>query len=193
MRLGKSLPAGRAPGEARYYDPWNNTGPSVFAPDVGKKVPLPYGTFHLEAMDAHGGWLGSAVDLARFAAAFDDPARCPILAAKSVRMMFARPGGAAGYEADGRPRDVYYACGWQVRPDGDTGRANHWHGGKLPGTAAWLVRRSDGLNWAALFNTDAGPLGDYLGDAIDPYLHRAADKVKAWPVGDLFEKYLKAT
>ena len=32
-------------------------------------MPWPYGGFHLEAMDAHGGWIGSAVDLARWAAA----------------------------------------------------------------------------------------------------------------------------
>jgi N-acyl-D-amino-acid deacylase len=191
MRLGHSLPSWRAAGEVRYYDPWDRTGPSVFAPDVGRKVPLPYGTFHLEAMDAHGGWLASAVDLARFAAAFDDPARCRLLGEKSVRTMFARPGGAAGFEADGQPRAAYYACGWNVRPEGDVGKANHWHGGMLSGTASWLVRRADGLTWAALFNTDAGAVGDYLGGAIDPYLHRAADKVKAWPEVDLFEKYLK--
>ena len=35
------------------------------------QVPWPYGGFCLEAMDAHGGWLASAVDLARFAAALE--------------------------------------------------------------------------------------------------------------------------
>src|SRR5207249_3114589 len=37
------------------------------------RVPWPYGGFCLESMDAHGGWIASAVDLARCAAALHDP------------------------------------------------------------------------------------------------------------------------
>ena len=40
--------------------------------------------------------------------------------------------------------------GWQVRPVGRDGKANYWHDGSLPGTATLLVRRWDGLSWAAL-------------------------------------------
>ena len=69
MRLGRSLYADRAPDEARYYDPVTVT--SVF-PGVGA-VPVPYGGFNLEAMDAHGGWLASVVDLARFEQAWVVP------------------------------------------------------------------------------------------------------------------------
>src|SRR5260370_23744350 len=59
MRLGKTLPAGRAKGEVIYYDEKNRTGPSVFSKRRGQQVALPYGAWNLEAMDSHGGWLAS--------------------------------------------------------------------------------------------------------------------------------------
>ena len=62
MRLGRSLLADRAPGEVRYYD--LATVNSVFP--GGGAVPLPYGGFNIEAMDAHGGWVASVIDLLRF-------------------------------------------------------------------------------------------------------------------------------
>ena len=75
MRLGKTLTA--AKGEVKYVDAARPTGPSVFAGTLGRKVPSPYGAWYLEAMDSHGGWIASAVDLARFGGAFDQPDRFP--------------------------------------------------------------------------------------------------------------------
>jgi hypothetical protein len=80
---------------------------------------------------------------------------------------------------------VYYACGWNVRPNGNAGTANYWHNGSLPGTFTLLVRRFDGLSWVALFNqrSENAKLPD---SAIDAALHRAADSVAEWPENDLF-------
>src|SRR5690606_30194909 len=154
------------------------------------RVAWPYGGFHLEAMDAHGGWIASAVDLVRFAVAFDRPDRCPLFSAEHVSTMFERPPGLAGHEADGSPKDVWYSLGWSVR-DAGKGRRNTWHTGSLPGTATLLVRRHDGRNWAVLFNTRVsakeGP--NHLGREIDSLLHRAANEVKEWPKEDLFAKF----
>jgi N-acyl-D-amino-acid deacylase len=190
MQIGKTLPAGRAAGEVRYYDEHRRTGPAVIGEEIGKPVPLPYGAWHLEAMDAHGGWIASAIDLVRFASAFDKPAKCNILNEKSITTMFARPAGDAGYEPDGQPKPAHYGCGWSVVEHGNKGGANQWHLGGLDGTAAILVRRGDGLNWAALFNAGGTFDGTNLGGAIDSFVHIAADKVKQWPKGDLFEKLL---
>ncbi len=73
MRIGKSLASGRFANEVQYYD-------VEFAKDVNsvfdgepKKVQWPDGGFYLEAMDAHGGWIASAPDIARFAR-FANPA-----------------------------------------------------------------------------------------------------------------------
>jgi N-acyl-D-amino-acid deacylase len=169
MRLGRTLAAW--PGESAYHDRVRAT--AVMGPRRGQPVARPYGSWCLEAMDAHGGWVASAADLVRFGMAFDDPRKCKILKASSVRRMFAPPTPEEG------KKDVYYAMGWSVRPDQCDGRPNTFHGGLLDGTSALLVRRCDGLTWAVLFNASKGkttPAG-----AIDGLLHRAADAVKTWP------------
>src|SRR5207237_6276037 len=127
------------------------------------------------------------VDLARFAAAFDDPQHCKLLTAESIATMYARPPGLAGYDAAGKPRDMYYSLGWMNR-DVATGKANHWHTGSLPGTATILIRRHDGRNFVALFNARSSPEAKHFGVAIDPLLHQAADEVKEWPKEDLFKR-----
>lgn len=187
MRLGHTLSAGRAAGEVHYYDEKGRTGAAVVGSPIGRTVPEPYGAWSLEAMDAHGGWLASAPALVKFASAFDHPARCKVLSARAIGLMFARPPGPAGFEPDGKPKDAYYGCGWQVRPVGRD-RANTWHNGSLPGTASILVRRSDGVNWAVLFNTRDGPDGRLLAGKIDPLVHQAADAVRLWPVENLFRE-----
>jgi CubicO group peptidase (beta-lactamase class C family) len=172
MRLGKSLLKDRAEGEVRYYQPKATAERSVFGRDGEKGVPWPYGGFFIEAMDAHGGWIASAVDLARFASSLEK-----VLDAKSLETMLERPPGL-------KEAPAYYAGGWMVRPVGKEGRANTWHGGSLPGTNTLLVRRHDGLTWVALFNQRS------KGDAeLDPALHRAADAVAEWPKDDLFPRY----
>jgi N-acyl-D-amino-acid deacylase len=185
MRLGVTrLPALPGSGEARYYDP--NPGRSVFSADLDQPVASPYGAWCLESMDSHGGWIASAIDLARFATAFDSPEKCPILKPGSIETMFSRP---SVMTADPRGQDVYYGCGWNVRTLADGGGFNAWHTGSLPGTATILVRRHDGLNWAVLLNArQSGDVG-HLTQQIDPLVHAAADEVSQWPTRDLFERY----
>ena len=187
MRIGRTLPADRADGEVTYYTRTGLKGACVFAPNVGKRVPHPYGAWHLEAMDAHGGWIASAVDLVRFARQFDSPKTCKLLNAPSIAATFARPKGLAGYTKDRKPKAAYYAFGWMVRPVGKAGRANTWHAGSLPGTSSLLVRRHDGLDWAVLFNATRVARGPILAAAIDPLLHQAAAAVKAWPDTEVVE------
>ena len=112
-RIGRTLPDGRADGEVRYYDPSGRKSSGVMAAVLGKRVAGPYGAWHLEAMDAHGGWIASAIDLMRLAAALDDPKRSRILSAKSATAMFARPAEKPP------PSPAYYAMGWMVRPVGE--------------------------------------------------------------------------
>lgn len=182
MRIGSSL--SRAPGEVTYHVPEGRLVASVF-PDR-PPAPPPYGGWHQEAMDAHGGWIASAVDLLRFASALDEPpaAGAPRLLSSAARSrLFARPAYAAA--GDGA-EPVTYACGWNVRDVG-RGRRNEWHLGQLEGTSTLLVRRHDGFRWVALFHGlgDAEPAPAV---AIDPLIHRAVDAVSRWPVGEpLFE------
>ncbi len=188
-QLGRVLPENRAKGEVLYYDAKRATGICLYSPRAGQKVPFPDGAANFEAYEAHGGWIASAIDLVRFASALDDPKRCPILSAAAIAEMWKRPSGAAGFEG-AEPKPVYYGLGWNVRPVGNTGRANTWHSGLNSGTSTILVRRHDGLNWAVLFNSDRNPDGKVLSGIIDPLVHEAADVVKEWPVVDQFGKYL---
>jgi len=141
-----------------------------------------YGAFNLENMDSHGGWLASASDLVRFAAAFDDAAQCPILSAESIETMFSLPATIAreNYE----PGKKYYACGWDVRDYGN-GYRNTWHTGSLPGTYTFMARWSNGVNCVVLFNKR----GDGF-DAIDPLLWKAVKSISNWPEQDLLDEML---
>ena len=181
MQLGRSWKSNLAREEVRYYDSKQRERPAVNGPRLEAKVPIVYGGENFEAFEAHGGWIASAIDLVRFASAFDAPSSSKLLKAEIIAAMFARPEGTAGFAADGRPKAAYYGCGWSVRPVGNGGRANTWHTGSIAGTSTILVRRHDGLNWAVLFNTDSNPAGESLAGLIDPLVHGAADAVRRWP------------
>jgi len=153
-------------------------------------------------MDAHGGWLATAKDFARFAMALDHPDASPLLSAASIAEMYTRPrdrerpavdqeagnfANGAGDGAESAPRvedlpDYYYSLGWSNRVVG-SGRVNHWHTGSLPGTAAILIRRHDGKTLVALVNCRAAPPGQDVKKAIDRMLHRAADQFE-WADSD---------
>jgi len=142
-----------------------------------------YGAFNLENMDAHGGWMASAPEMARFAAAFDDPCNCPTLSAESIETMFSLPQTMTRekYELG----DRYCACGWAVRDYGNGGR-NTWHGGSLPGTYTFMARWSNGVNCVVLFNKRGPDFGK-----IDRLLSEAAQSISTWPDHDLFPQMLQ--
>ena len=187
MQIGHTQLDGRQKQEVRYYD--TSRGQSVFSENLGESVSHPYGAWHLEAMDSHGGWIVSAVDLARFACAFGDPQKSKIMKPESIEDMHARPPGKSGHDDDGQPKDVYYSLGWINRNVGD-GKINHWHTGSLPGTATMLIRRHDGKNFIALFNARVSPHASHLGRAVDGLLHEAANDVQHWPDINLFPKFI---
>ena len=148
----------------------------------------------VEIFESHGGWIGSAIDLVRFANENDESVaaarrgRRQIVRPDTLQKMFARPGGNVSRDADGKPKPAFYGCGWEVRPK-QRGR-NIWHTGSLSGTSSLVVRRHDGLCWAVLFNVRENAEGKGLAQIIDPLIHRAADAVDDWPTRlDLFRRY----
>jgi CubicO group peptidase (beta-lactamase class C family) len=175
MKVGKSLASDDAAGEVHYYAA--STARSVFPP-LGKTVPWTYGGFNLEAMDSHGGWIASAVDLVKFANAIDGRRGTPLLSKASIRELTSRP--AAPMVQD---TPAYYGLGWNIRPTGKD--ANWWHTGSLPGTSTLLVRTHHGYAWAAVFNLR--PEGkNQLPVDIDSGMWNAFGEVTAWPDRDLF-------
>ena len=182
MRVGGTLERDRAPKEVRYYhQPETEIASSVFPGSTGP-VPLPYGGFFLEAMDSHGGWIASAIDLVRFINAVDRRSTKPdILQASSVNTMVDRPTIPIWQGSS-----YYYAMGWLVRPTG--GDANWWHDGSLSGTRSLVVRGYNGLTWAALFNTRVQNDSSFYTE-LDTGLWNASFQVTQWPTHDLFNQY----
>jgi N-acyl-D-amino-acid deacylase len=152
--------------------------PSVF-PGEGT-APITYGGYYLEAMDSHGGWVSSTVDLLRFMAGVDGRTNRPdILSAGLVAEMTSNgpalcSGGAC-----------YYACGWLVRPT--QGDATWSHGGSLPGTTSILVRSYHNFSWVALFNARS-QTGNLDGE-LDAALWTALAQVTSFPTHDLFSTF----
>src|SRR5262249_45748367 len=109
MRLARTPARERAPGEVSYVGDEPRTAEAVVG-DIGSQVRLPYGAWSLENADSVGGWLASAVDLVRMAAAFDRPDACPILSAAGIHAMLRDPGGPAGEVVD----DTYVGLSWFV-------------------------------------------------------------------------------
>lgn len=175
MKIGKSLDSEDAAGEVHYYSQF--TGRSVFPP-LDKIVSLPYGGFNLEAMDSHGGWIASAIDLVKFANAIDGRRGKPLLSRASIRELTSRPASPMAQDTP-----AYYGLGWNIRPVGTD--ANWWHTGSIPGTTTLLVRTHHGYCWAAVFNSRAEAINQLAGD-IDSGLWKAFEEVKSWPSRDLF-------
>lgn len=181
MRLGRTKAADRFAGEVCYYPrPGAKPGRSVF-PDDGEPVPQPYGTFSVEAMDAHGGWIASAVDLVRFVTALDGTRKPGLLKPQTVGWIETPP--SPKIEPD---RPSMYGLGWALHP---AGKGMNWsHSGALPGTAALVVRTHDRMTWAALFNSRPAELDDFLLE-LDRTLWEAVKEVRQWPEHDLFSRY----
>jgi CubicO group peptidase (beta-lactamase class C family) len=180
MRTGHSLLAGRADGEVRYNDyPGAPLVPSIY-PEVPGRVPRPYGGFNLEAMDSLGGWISSPIDLLRFATAVDGQRGPALLTNESVQLMLSRPPYVSQDAA------TYYGMGWLVRPT--AGGANWWHAGELSGTVSYLVRLSNGVSYAAMFNMSPRDWNVFTRE-LDAALGAAQRQVSTWPDGDLFSSY----
>ncbi|MEX0641239.1 MAG: serine hydrolase domain-containing protein [Pirellulales bacterium] len=184
MRLGRTLTGFRAASEVAYCHCNAEKAEPVF-PYVKGPVEWPDGGFHLEAMDAHGGWIASAIDLVRFASAVDGRCGRPILATPSIRQMLARPELAEPKKQKNAPAGSYYACGWFVHPVGDD--ANWWHTGSLPGTTTLLVRAHNGLCWAILFNSRPNDQLKFKAE-FDAGMWKAAGSVEKWPEHELFQR-----
>jgi CubicO group peptidase (beta-lactamase class C family) len=112
MVLGTTEFENRLSTEARYFTQYIGLVANVRRAGAPANSMWPYGGWNLENMDAHGGWLASAIDLACFATAFDSTGLQPILNQSSIDTTFAVP--STGVNAGGS----WYGCGWYVRPAG---------------------------------------------------------------------------
>jgi len=179
MRLARTRREDLLPKEVRYYDPPGTEPVDSIFPQDKDKTPAPYGRYYIEAMDAHGGWLASPVDLVRFVTALDGSRKPALMREETFRRIDTDP-----MPRISKDRPTYYGLGWAVHRY-QTG-TNWSHAGALPGTNTLLVRTHHGMVWAALFNSR--PDGDAFLGEVDRAMWNAYDQVTDWPDHDLFER-----
>ena len=117
--------------------------------------------FPTSRMDAHGGWIATAVDLVKFGQLVDNIKKPKnILSSKSIKIMKTT-------------NDVSkeYGFGWQVDKD-----KNFSHSGSLPGTASTLTITNDGMTWAILTNSRSDEDGFY--DELEGLMWKIIKEIK---------------
>ena len=187
MRLGSTAFELRRPNETVYYNGRNALmlWDSAITSGSPHNVMLDYGAYNIENVRFAGGWLGSAVDIVRFATAFDETGGYPVLSPEFVETTFAKPevgmGPGGGDLADG----TYYAAAWFVTPT-ESGLVTQ-HAGDLPGTATDMVRMPDGLNWVILYNRGNTEPENAIRNDVARAVNAIPDS--AWPAHDLFPEY----
>ena len=181
MHIGATLASAAAEGEVQYVGyPGEPLARSVVADDP-RAVLWPYGGFHLRAMEAHGGWVASVVDLARFAVAVDGSKPPAVLSSTTVETMLSPPELLSGSD-----QGHHYGMGWLVRPVGD--EANWWHNGSLPGTSSLLVRTYHGMVWSVVCNSRPEEWMSFMSE-LDTLMWQGLSEIDRWPSQDLFEHY----
>ncbi|MCE5173495.1 serine hydrolase [Paenibacillus profundus] len=136
----------------------------------------PY-AIRVSRMDAHGGWIASATDLARFLVRVDRfPTKPDILSSGSLATMYTP---TIASRADGSPAN--YAKGWNIHPSG-----NYWHDGDIPGTASIAVRTNNGYCWAVLVNSRNDAQLQKMRTDLDNLMWTIVGRIRDWPSFDLF-------
>jgi len=138
-RIGGDTLAERFKAETVYHDDprWPNDVPSQSGVGAGKAS---YNGFHLRTMDSHGGWVMTSADLVRFADAIDGRSGATRLLKPSTIALMQTSDVRIAHPAAG--------LSWMLEP----GAWNH-SGALIAGAHSYLVRRSDGVTWAVVYNS----------------------------------------
>jgi uncharacterized protein (TIGR03437 family) len=192
MRQGRTPLSLRAPGEAHYYDYPGAPLVDSLMPGVSGKAPQPYsGVVALESIDSAGGWIASAIDLARIFAMLDGWGTPAVLSRDAVQQMVTP---VLPTSASSPAGPIFQGLGIGVS---STGPDALWaHAGGTFGTSSFACRPRHGWAWAVIFNSAPR---DYLYSTTGaPDLLAAlqgiisVDRLESvsWPDVDLFPQYL---
>ncbi|GEP88469.1 Beta-lactamase [Chitinophaga terrae (ex Kim and Jung 2007)] len=155
MQTGGNTLADKRPGEVVYY---------------GQNGENPY-IYNISRMDAHGGWIASATDLAKLLVRLDGFPQPPDILSPASLQAF----------TTGSAANSGYALGVAVNMN-----RSWWHAGSLPGTASEIIRTQKGFNLVLLCNTRTD--GPFFND-LDGLLWKAVnDPATPWPQEDLFTR-----
>ncbi|GEM_PF-406962 len=174
--LGRSLLSQRAAGEVLYHPRVPGVRTTVRS-NSGAWVPIQYGGWSQENMNANGGWVMAPADYAKILASFDVGDANPVLPAGVAREMWTPPFPSI---------DNNLLRGWFRLAVKDAGNVSRWaynHNGRLPGTSSIGFRRDDGLSVVVMCNAD---FNGFFGATHIYQLNALANKVPSWPAHDLF-------
>ena len=131
----------------------------------------PCSGINLEAMDANGGWMATASDLAKLLVATDGSHTFPdVLSSYSIEVMTTTS-----------KQNPSYGLGWFVNAKG-----NYWHTGSLKGTAAFMARLKNGMV-GVLILSDRVESKKFFSE-LDKLLWDGVKDVTYWPTTDLFQR-----
>ncbi len=171
MHIGNSYRENRFPNEVQYYE----QDGSKQIPEYngsGRLVDKSNGGNPIELLSAAGGWISSAVELARFITLIDGhPGVKDILSKKSIREM----------------TDNTYAkgpLGWKATLD----NGDWYRTGSMAGTSAMIKKQHDGYTWIFISNSSSWK-GSKLPTDINRLMTKLLSRVKKWPERDLFDYY----
>lgn len=169
MVIGKARLKDKLDSEV-YYDDGDpdDTGWSIYS-DEPLPVARSYGSYGMEAMDSHGGWLATAEDLVKFCSAADgsNPG-CKLLKPSTIKIMTAAPEVKAPEK-----KGNYYAKGWDVFP----ARGEFKHSGALTwGVSSYVCHMPGDVQVACVFNhlPSTGDFFPALEEAIFPVIRNFA-------------------
>lgn len=166
--IGKNLLVDKLEREVE-YEGNGFTNLSVYG--TGQQVPWEYGGFNLEAMDAHGGWVGTSRELVQLLLAVDGFSSKPDILTPATLTTMSTPSA----------QNNFYAKGWQVNNFN-----NWWHTGALDGTATIIVRTNNQFTWAFLLNKRiVGTQSPAFWNDFDALPWNCIQATTAWPNHDL--------
>ena len=140
MKVGGNTLSDRFPGEVKYYQ-------NEFSPY----------NMNVKRMDAHGGWIASAKDLARFIVRIDQSNAVPDIIPSALLNQF------------------YF------------GYTNWAHYGSLPGTSSILNRLNDQFSFVVLANTRTESNPNLILNDLNAAVSEQIIKRTSWPTYDLFQ------
>lgn len=140
MKIAGNTLADRFPNEVKYYQ-------NQFSPYV----------MNVTRMDAHGGWIASAKDLAKIIVTIDRLYAVPDILPSTILTL-----------------NPYF------------GFSSWWHSGALPGTSTILNRLDNTFNFVILTNTSSMPNYDLLIGDLNETMTNQIRLINNWPSVDLF-------
>ena len=173
-------------GEVTYYDfPGAPLGKNVYNPS-GPLVPQAYGNHDFLDSEAAGAWVTTPIELLRFVNGIDGVHGGPLLQPATIQLMQAEAPAFAGTPG-------FYGLGFDMHTT-TNGGLNWFKDGGLAGTAAYLFKGANKMDFAVVFNSaPSGALDDGSSNTFESdyvaQIQAAIAAVTTWPTADQFATY----